>query len=49
MGHDIMLSVSSQNLGHLLVQLAESPLVQASPELEEKVRTAILYCKSIRP
>ena len=43
MGHDIMLSVSYQNLGHILEQLRESSAVQASPELEEKVRNAILF------
>jgi hypothetical protein len=43
MGHDIMLSVSYQNLGHLLAQLRESVTVQATPELAEKVRNAILF------
>lgn len=43
MAHDILLSISYQNLGHLLAQLGESPLVQSSPELEEKVRNGILF------
>lgn len=43
MAHDIRLSISYQNLGQLLAQLGASPLVQSSPELEEKVRNGILF------
>lgn len=45
--HDIMLSVSYESLGKILVQLQESPEIKASPELAERVRNAILFHRQI--